>query len=186
MPRNLTSLTHNAVAVAVSHILIRRMTARHRRDAVRARASAHVMRPLLLSSYNRYRNCRPPPAAALRRWRRRRRRALIGELHDDGLAQPASTRRAVEASAWFIVRLYLRLTSTTWFTYQHWFRAGSHSARSLAIFWCLFTLGLARVRLSRSRPKAFLAALSTAHRPLSCASLRATMCSMSVSPVLAK
>ena len=30
------SLTHNAVAVAVSHILIRGMTARHRRDAVRA------------------------------------------------------------------------------------------------------------------------------------------------------
>ena len=35
-----TSLTHNAVAVAVSHILIRRMTARHRRDAVRSRLGA--------------------------------------------------------------------------------------------------------------------------------------------------
>ena len=61
--------------------------------------------------------------------------------------------RAVLASAWSIVRLYLRLTCTTRFTYQHWFRGGSHSARSLSTFWCRFTLGLARVRLSRSLAK---------------------------------
>ena len=60
------------------------------------------------------------------------------------LGQEVSTRRAVLASAWSIERLYLRLPCTTRFTYQHWFKAGSHCARSLSTFWCRFTPGLAK------------------------------------------
>ena len=69
------------------------------------------------------------------------------------LGQASSTRRAVLASAWSIERLYLRLTCTTRFTYQLWFKAGSHSAKSWSTFWGRFTLGLAKVRLSRSLAK---------------------------------
>ena len=76
------------------------------------------------------------------------------------------------ASALSIVRPYFNFTLTTWLTYQHTFMAGSHSATSLAPFWCRFTSGLARVRFSRSRAKACLTSTLAAQRPLSCASLR--------------
>ena len=74
------------------------------------------------------------------------------------LGQETSTRRAVLASAWSIERLYLRLTCTIRFTYQHWFRAGSHCARSLSTFWCRFHAGAGQVGeswLSLSLGKAF-------------------------------
>ncbi len=84
------------------------------------------------------------------------------------------------ASAWSIVKPYLRLTSSVRFTYQQALRSGVHCAISFARFWCLFTPGLANVRFNRSRAKALRVAISAAHSPLSCASERATICSISV------
>ena len=52
-------------------------------------------------------------------------------------------------------------------------------------FWVRFTAGLARVKFSRSDAKRLRRAASAAHNPLSWASDRATMCSMSVSRGLA-
>ena len=76
-------------------------------------------------------------------------------------------------------------TSTTRFANQHWFRSGSHSAASLPLFCVAVHRGDWReVRFSRSEANRRFVAASTAQRPLSWASERATMCSMSVSDVL--
>ena len=56
---------------------------------------------------------------------------------------------------------------------------------SLAIFWWRLTLGDASVRFRRSDANSDQVAGLAAHRPLSWASERATMCSMSVSLMLA-
>ena len=79
-----------------------------------------------------------------------------------------------------------RRTSTTRAANQHRLRAGAHSAASLPLFWWRFTRGEAKVRLRRSRANRALVAESAAQSPESCASLAATMCSMSVSVVDAK
>ena len=79
-----------------------------------------------------------------------------------------------------IVRPYLRLTCTTMFAYQQRLFGGSHSPASFAIFWRRFRKGEAWVRFSRSSAKSFRTWAVAAHRPESCASERATMCSISV------
>ena len=66
-------------------------------------------------------------------------------------------------------------------TYQHRFRSGSHSAASLSLFWSRLTLGDASVRFRRSEANSGRVAGLEAHRPMSWASERATMCSMSAS-----
>ena len=70
---------------------------------------------------------------------------------------------------------------------QHGFRTGNHSAASRAGFWFRMSLSeLASVRFGRSvekRRRGFRS--SAAQSPLSCASERATICSMSVSRLLA-
>ena len=83
-----------------------------------ARASAQVILPFPLSSYNS--GVHLPPCAGGG--------AAVGGGAAPGsvncmavLAQVASTCCAFEASAWFIERLYFHLTCTTWFTYQHLF-----------------------------------------------------------------
>ena len=98
--------------------------------------------------------------------------------------QPDKTASSAEASLGSTVRPYSRLTCTTLPANQHWFSSGSHSAASLPLFWWRLTLGLASVRLSRSDEKRRRVASLAAHRPLSWASERATICSMSVSLVL--
>ena len=80
-----------------------------------------------------------------------------------------------------MVRPYFRRTSIVLWANQHLFLSGVHSAASFADFRFLFTRGDASVRFKRSRAKAFLVAGLAAQSPLSCASLTATMCSMSVS-----
>ena len=77
-------------------------------------------------------------------------------------------------------------TSTTRAANQQRFRSGTHSAASWPLFSWRFTRGEASVRLRRSRENRALVAESAAQRPESCASLAATMCSMSVSVVDAK
>ena len=69
---------------------------------------------------------------------------------------------------------------------QQRFRSGSHSAASLPLFSCRLTCGAASVRLRRSEAKRTRVARSLAHKPESCDSLIAMMCSMSVSPVDSK
>ena len=101
----------------------------------------------------------------------------------------ASRVSASPGSRWSTVRPYLRLTVTTRPANQQRFMGGSHSAASRAHFPEApqrFTAGAARVRLSRSEAKRRRVVRSAAQRPLSWASETATMCSMSVCPVLAK
>ena len=65
-------------------------------------------------------------------------------------SQPARARSTGSASARSMVMPNFWRTWVVRSTYQHWFRAGSHSLTSLATFWCRLTLGEARVRFSRS------------------------------------
>ena len=65
--------------------------------------------------------------------------------------------------------------------YQHRIRSGSHSAASLSLFWSRLTPGDASVRFRRSEANSGRVAGLEAHRPMSWASERATMCSMSAS-----
>ena len=97
------------------------------------------------------------------------------------------------ASRRSIVRLYFWRTRTTRSANQHGLRSGTHAAASRSFFCPRFTSGLARVRFRRSVAKRRRAdaahgprlAAVAAHNPLSCASDRATICSMSVSRRLA-
>ena len=97
-----------------------------------------------------------------------------------------STASAAFASTRSIVKPYFRRTSSVRATNQHALRSGVHSATSLALLRCQFTVGPARVRFRRSDANAAFAPADAAHRPLSWASEVATMCSMSVSRVLPK
>ena len=58
------------------------------------------------------------------------------------------------------------------YTYQHRFSSGSHSATSLATFWCRLTLGDASVRFRRSDANSDRVVGLAAQRPLSWASER--------------
>ena len=99
-------------------------------------------------------------------------------------AHPARTLSIASASARSMVSPYSRRTCMVRATYQHWFSLGSHSAASLATFWCRLTLGDASVRFRRPDANSARVAGFAAQRPLSWASERAMMCSMSVSRML--
>ena len=66
-------------------------------------------------------------------------------------SHPARTVSIASASARSMVRLYSRRIWTMWWTDQHWFRAGSHSAACFPLFWWRLTLGDVRVRFMSVR-----------------------------------
>ena len=152
-------------------------------------ASAHVMRPLLLSSHRAkawtifatalsccfdFLEGRMPVVDWL---------AVHGTTTNSVDWQGESSALTASASLRSMVSPYFRRTSIVLRSNQHSFLSGVHSATSCADFRFLFTCGDASVRFKRSRANAFLVAGLAAHSPLSCASLTATMCSMSVSSV---
>ena len=90
------------------------------------------------------------------------------------------------ASRTSTVRAYLRRTSTTRTANQQRFINGIHCVASWCFFRLRFTSGPASVRFSRSEATLRRVAASAAQSTLSCASDKATMCSMSVSRRSAK
>ena len=88
---------------------------------------------------------------------------------------------SASASRRSILRLYAWRTRTIWLANQQRFCDGSQSVASLSRFSYRLSCGEARVKLRRSEAKRRFVSASAAQRPLSCASDRATICSISVS-----
>ena len=179
-------LADDAVVVAVVHVRVRRMPAMDGRDPVPARLGARDAAVVVVVV--EIEGARVRRRRVLRGDRTRRRG---GRLRPDSSitmavdSHPARTRLNVSRSRSSTVSEYVRRTSTTRAAYQQRLVPGSQSAASLSDFSARLTDGLASVRFRRSDAKRSRVAASAAHRPLSCASERATMCSMSVSAVLA-
>ena len=152
------------------------------------RASAQVIRPFRLSSQRRRASTSPDDESSRE----------TGDVADTGSAVPLARKMSsvdeqdentcsrTSASGRSMVRSYLRRTSTIRPANQHRFMGGSQPAASWSRFSWRLSPGAARVRLSGSEAKRRRVARSAAHNPLSCASERATICSMSVSRVLEK
>ena len=145
-----------------------------------ARASAHEIRPFLLVSH--WVSAAPPsrpPCGVLDR----------GATGDGGAVakimavelHPAKIRSRAVVSMRSIVRPYFSRTPRTRPANQHLFKVRIHAAASRSFFAARLTSGEARVIFNRSLANARFVASSAAHSPESCASLRATICSMSVS-----
>ena len=94
-------------------------------------------------------------------------------------SHPSSTASRASTSRRSIVRPYSWRTAITVRANRQRLRSGSQSAASFATFSWRFNAGVASVRLSRSLTQRFRTARLSAQSPLSCASDRATMCSMS-------
>ena len=101
-------------------------------------------------------------------------------------SQADNTCSSASLSAGSTVRLYFALTWTTRSGKPALIHVGKPVGGVSITFLVPVDSGLARVRLSRSRANSFLRSTVSAHMPLSWASERATMCSMSVSLVLLK
>ena len=134
-------------------------------------ASAHVMRPLLLSSQRVKASTFFDPALSCGSGFPKGRLTVVDWLAAHGTTtksvdwQRESSAATASDSLRSIVRLYFRRTSIVLCANQHSFLSDVHSTTSFADFRFLFTFGDASVRFKRSRANAFLVAGLASHRP---------------------